>query len=190
MNAALKLMTPDDFLVWCLDQEDRWELVHGVPIRMMTGATRRHDRVVVNLIVELGTRLRGRPCRPNTADVAARMAQGSIRRPDVTIDCGGPPDASLTSEVPTVFFEVLSPSTRTTDMLRRTDEYKAVPSLRHIVLLEPDLPRAWLWSRADQTSPWAEQYIEGLEAALPLAAIAVDLPLASVYDGVGFAPDD
>jgi len=48
-DAAPKLMTADEFLVWCLDREDgRWELIGGVPVRMMTGATQRHDRIVVN----------------------------------------------------------------------------------------------------------------------------------------------
>ncbi|WP_077356471.1 Uma2 family endonuclease [Brevundimonas sp. LM2] len=90
MNAALKLMTPDAFLDWCQSQEDRWELVDGMP-RMMTGATRRHDRIVVNLIADLHSKLRGKPCQPNTADVAALMLHGNVRRPDVTVDCASAP---------------------------------------------------------------------------------------------------
>lgn len=184
MNAALKHMTPDEFLVWCLDQPDRWELVHGIPIRMMTGATHGHDDVVVNLIVELGTRLKGKPCRPKTADIAAKMARGNIRRPDVTVDCGTADRKALASAAPTVFFEVLSPSTRTFDQFRKTEEYKAVPTLRHIVLIDPDRPRVWLWSRADEAAPWSDQDVEGLEADVPLTAIDVSLPMASIYDGV------
>lgn len=189
MNTALKHMTPDDFLVWCQDQPDRWELVHGLPIRMMTGATRTHDQIVVNLIAELHGRMRGKPCRPNTADVAARMPQGNIRRPDVTVDCGGPPNDALESEVPTVFFEVLSKSTRTFDMVRKPEEYKGVPTLRHIVLIDPREPRVWLWSRADQATPWTDQDIEGMEAIVPLVAVGVDLPMASIYDGIAFETD-
>lgn len=189
MNAALKLMTPDDFLDWCQYQEDRWELVNGMPIRMMTGTTQRHDEVVVNLIAELRDRLKGRPCRPRTADVAARMEQGNIRRPDVTVDCGPTVPKALASGAPTVVFEVLSPSTRTTDLLKKTAEYKAVPTLRHIALIEPDVARAWLWSRAEESLSWAEQEIEGLEATMPLTAIAVDLPMAAIYDGIAFEAD-
>ena len=46
-------MEGDEFLLWCLDQEDRYELVNGVPVKMMAGASRAHDRVAVNLIASL-----------------------------------------------------------------------------------------------------------------------------------------
>ena len=188
MNAALKLMTPDAFLDWCQYQEDRWELVDGMP-RMMTGATRAHDRVVVNLIIDLGTKLRGKPCQPSTADVAARMMQGNVRRPDVTVDCASAPDKSLSSEAPTVFFEVLSPSTRTIDLMRKTEEYKQVPTLRHIVIIEPGRPQVLLWSRADEAAVWTNHDIIDLDAVVPLPAIAVDLPLAAIYEGIVFEAD-
>lgn len=187
MNAALKLMTPDDFLAWCLDQEDRWELVDGMP-RMMTGATRIHDRVVVNVIVELGSQLKGKPCQPNTADVAARTPRGNVRRPDVTVDCAGPPDTALASQSPVVFIEVLSPSTRTIDMVRKTDEYKDVPSLRHILLIDPNLARVGHWYRADDATPWASEDITGLEAAVALSAVGVTLPMAAIYTGLDLKP--
>lgn len=62
-------MTADEFLVWCLDQEGKWELVDGEPLLMMAGATDRHDRVVVNLIAMLRSRLRARVAgrRPTTS---------------------------------------------------------------------------------------------------------------------------
>ncbi len=183
MNAALKLMTPDVFLEWCLDQEDRWELVDGMP-RMMTGATRIHDRVVVNVIADLGFRLRGKPCQPNTADVAARTPRGNVRRPDVTVDCGGPPDAELASQAPVVFVEVLSPSTRAIDLVRKTDEYKDVPSLRHILLIDPNIARVGHWSRPDEATPWTSTDVTGLEAEIALTAIDVILPMSEVYAGL------
>ena len=71
-SAAVKLMTADEFLLWQQDKEVRYELVDGVPIEMMTGASDVHDRVVINLIVLLGHQLRGTRCRPTTADVALR----------------------------------------------------------------------------------------------------------------------
>lgn len=40
MKSALKLMVPDAFLEWHLDQQDRWEFVDGMP-RMMTACDAR-----------------------------------------------------------------------------------------------------------------------------------------------------
>lgn len=186
MNAALKQMTPDQFLEWSRDQPERWELYHGMPIRMMTGASNAHDDVVINVISALRERLRGKPCRPRTADVASRMQDGGVRRPDVTVDCGPRAPRSLETVAPAVFIEVLSPSTRGFDLLRKPDEYKKVSTLRHIVLIDPDLPRVWLWSRTDETSPWSDTDLVGIEAAVALTAIGVALPLAVIYDGVEF----
>lgn len=188
MNVAVQPMTPDDFLVWCLDQPDRWELADGDPV-CAGGASQQHDAVVVNLIAALGTWLRGTPIRPHTAAIAARTGKDAVRRPDVTIDCGPIDRAALTSAAPTVFLEVLSPSTRTFDRFRKTEEYKAVPSLRHIVLIDPDRPRVWLWSRGDEATLWSDQDIAGLDAVVPLSAIAVDLPMAAIYNGIEIEAD-
>ena len=85
MNAAPKLMSADAFLSWFLDEEDTWELVNGAPVPMMTGATGRHDRIVVNVMAALHGRLRGGPCRPATDDIALRARADTARRPDVTV---------------------------------------------------------------------------------------------------------
>ena len=51
MTAALKLMEPDEFLIWQLRQDARYELVEGVPLEMMTGASSMHDLIVTNIII-------------------------------------------------------------------------------------------------------------------------------------------
>ena len=51
-GTAEKLMTADEFLLWCLDQEDRYELDNGFVINT-TGASNRHGRIVVNIVASL-----------------------------------------------------------------------------------------------------------------------------------------
>ena len=189
MNAIRKLMTGDEFLTWCLDQEGKWELVNGHPVEidvdpasMMAGAAESHDRIVTNLIIALGARLRGGPCWPKTADQAARIPAGNIRRPDVTVDCGPRAPRSLESTAPSVFFEVLSASTRTFDQIKKPEEYKTVPTLKHFVLLDPNAPRVSIWTRVD--GGWSNAEVEGLEFEIALDGVGVSLPLAEIYDGV------
>ena len=184
MSAALRLMTADEFLTWCLDQEGKWELVDGVPIQMMAGASNFHDVVVVNLIGMLRERLRRGPCRAATADTAARMPRGNIRRPDVTVECAPPERNAFESRAPTVFFEVLSPSSHVYDLVKKPEEYKSVPTLRHFVVLDPAAPRATVWSRDGET--WTSEEQTGLDAALDLPAIGASLPLAEIYEGLNF----
>jgi len=46
-----------------------------------------------------------------------------------------------------VVIEVLSASTRDFDLFGKVEEYKTVPSLRHIVIVDPDEARAVHWIR-------------------------------------------
>lgn len=57
------------------------------PVRAMTGASRRHDRIVVNAIARLRQSLKGKPCEPATADIAIAVPNGNVRRSDVSVDC-------------------------------------------------------------------------------------------------------
>lgn len=188
MSAALKLMSADEFLEWSLHQEERYELVNGRPV-LMTGAKNEHDVIVVNLIAGLHSRLRGGPCRPATADTAARMAHGNVRRPDVTVDRRPPQRGSTESQEPTVFFEVLSPSTRGADLVRKAGEYRLVPTLKHFVLIEPDVLKVLVWSR-DAGGGWPEPVeLTAPEHLIELSTVGVSLPLSEVYAGAPLGDD-
>ena len=45
---------------------------------------------------------------------------------------------------------------------------------------------AAVWSLTDGTTPWTDRDIQGLDAVVPLVTIAVDLSMASIYDGTWF----
>lgn len=194
-DAAHKRMDPDAFLAWRLDQEDIWELVDGVPVlkfdngpEMMAGCTRNRARICTNLILALGGRLKGGPCYALGSDLGVRMAQGNVRQPDVTVECGrGRPD-DLDASDPKVLLEVLSPSTRGMDLVLKTDEYQRLTGLAHFVLLEPKRAMAILWSR-DQDGHWTPERLVGLEGALDLPGVGVSLPMTEVYEDVELAPD-
>src|ERR1019366_1813605 len=80
-------MSPDEFVEWCLTQEERYELVDGVP-KMMTGARKAHDRIVRRAMFVLTGRLLGGSCEPFSKDVAVYIPNGQVRRADVVVDCG------------------------------------------------------------------------------------------------------
>ena len=101
-----------EFFAWVELQPDRYELVDGQPLKMMSGAKNVHDDIVVNLIVALGNQLRGRGCRPFTGDGSVETRPGQIRRPDVGVDCGPRDPNAMMAALPKLVVEVLSPSTR------------------------------------------------------------------------------
>ena len=183
---AIRRMSADAFLNWSLSQPDRHELVDGVP-RAMTGAKRGHDQIVMNAHGMLFNLLRGHRCRAFTADTAVRIPNGNIRRPDAGIDCGAFNRDETWADAPWLVIEVLSPSTRAFDMVDKLEEYKSIPSLCHIVLIDPDTPEARHWSR-EPGGVWDHVRLEGMEVAVRLPDLPGPLDLATLYEGIPFRP--
>jgi hypothetical protein len=132
--SQLRCMTPDEFYRWHSGDENRYALVDDLP-RMMTGASLRHDAVVVNAIAALRQKLHGSRCRPSTADIAFRSPNGNIRRPDVTVECAPIREKSYESSAPEF------------DGSRSLFEYLNTPSLRYVLLVETTTPQVLFQSR-------------------------------------------
>lgn len=180
---AAQRMTSAEFLEWSLAQEESYELVDGRPVAI-TGATQRHDVVLGNLFAALLTRLRGGPCRPFTDDIAVVLPNGNVRRPDISVRCGPLDERSTTTE-PTLVVEVLSPSTRSFDLVRKLNEYQALEGLDCIIMVDPDLPRVICWLR-DEGGGWRDTIKEGLSAVVAVPRLRVELPLGEIYEDLGF----
>ena len=186
-QSALRRMTAEEFLQWDLDQPDaRHELIDGVPVAM-TGARRRHDRIVVNALSQLDVRLRGGPCEAFTPDTAVRIPNGNVRRPDAGVVCGPDDDDMTYAAAPRLVIEMLSPTTRAFDLARKLEEYKSSASLDYILLVDPDMPEVILWSR-NGARGWEHTVVEGLESTIDLPALRITLPLADLYARVRFEP--
>src|SRR4051794_3867032 len=100
LDKRQRRMTPEAFYAWAEPLDEKYELVDGFPVRrtpdleMMTGASKRHDRIVWNLIGAIGNQLRAGPCHGFTSDTAVRTSPLSRRRPDAGIECGARDDQS------------------------------------------------------------------------------------------------
>src|SRR5512137_242260 len=104
-EVAHQRMTVEEFLDWQSRQDRNYELVDGVPIlplKSMTGATQRHDRVTVNIMGQLYSQLRRTPCRPSTDDIALVTKKRNIRRPDITVQCAEADPKGMTAVEPRV----------------------------------------------------------------------------------------
>jgi Uma2 family endonuclease len=184
----LRRMTPDEFFAWQEKQDKLYELVDGLPLlplKMMTGASRAHDRVVVNIIRELANQLRGGPCQPTTQDLAVRVPSGNIRRPDITVECGKGDRRDVAVREPRVVIEVLSPSTMNFDRVRKLPEYQTIPAVSHILLVDTEAPRIGLWSRS-LSGGWVNTNHDGVDEIVQLPAVAASLSLTDVYEGLTF----
>lgn len=174
MSAALKPITLDEFLEWEAEQEERFEF-DGIQPVAMTGVSFAHARLVTQLILALGARLRP-GCMPLANDMKV-VTEGRVRYPDVTVVCG-PVEATADRVSPTVIFEVSSRSTALTDRRVKSLEYAKHSSVMVYVTLEQTEPMAVLRRRG---TGWQEEPLDGADAVMRLPEIGVELPLSLLY---------
>ncbi len=188
-DAQQRTMSVEEFLEWNLSQDERYELVDGfpVPLRAMAGATRPHDRIVVNLIAGLHGQLRGGPCVPCTADTAVRTKIKNVRRPDVTIECSPASRGSMEALKPIAVFEVLSPTTRKIDRTIKLEEYRRHPTLRTIVHIDPDAMDVVVFTRGADGN-WNDARFDQPDDMILVADTSAALRLSDIYDGVPIDP--
>ena len=186
-------MSPEAYFAWEADQPDRHEFYDG-EVFAMAGGTERHAAITANVVIELGTRLRARGCRPYTSDLRVQLA--AERRyvyPDFTAVCGEPEfldDDRLTLLNPTLVVEVLSSSTADFDRGTKALWYRALPSLESILIVAQDAPAVTAYRR--DGDHWRTDDVTGLGATVDALGEAVEL--ADLYRDVTFesepdAPD-
>jgi Uma2 family endonuclease len=187
MNQALrKPLTLAEFLEWEQRQELRYEFDGFQPIAM-TGGTFAHARIQANLAVSLGGRLRGKPCTFVGSDLKIEVA-GRVRYPDGFVVCSPVPNTSIIVADPVVIFEILSPSTSSTDRILKNREYAATPSVQRYVILEQDRVAATVFARIE--GDWVGHVLLE-DAVLTMPEIGVEIPLAELYEGLVFdSPED
>lgn len=186
-DAARRSMTLDEFLVWQEGRDERYEFIDGEP-RAMTGATLTHDIITVNILRELSVALRGKPCRATTSDVAVRLPNGNLRRPDATVECSSRTDGMMAHQ-PIAIFEVLSPSTRVLDQTVKFVEYQSLASLTYYVLVQQERPDISIYHRQDDGA-WTFEVVSGLDGIVALDGVGATLAVADLYDRISFEPSE
>ena len=191
-NTATKRMSIDEFFVWQQGQEDRYELVDGVPVimrdplTMMTGASSLHDRITSNVLIALGNQLRDGPCWPATADLALRTKIRSLRRADVLVTCDEPRPDVYEAQEPKMVVEVLSPSNKGLPWQRKIEEYRQHGKLVYLLLIASEGEAATLIRRNGEG--WTHEDFDGREPVIELPAIGCRLMMAEIYRGVIVQP--
>lgn len=180
---ALARLPYADYLALESTSEVRHEYYEG-QVFAIAGGSGAHARLKSNLIVAIGSALRGRPCSVRDVDQRVRVpSTGLATYPDLSVVCGArEPDVedphALTN--PTLLAEVLSPTTAAYDRGQKFDQYQQLPTLRQYLLLDSERRHADLYTRLED-GRWARAgYAAG---AVHLESIGVVIDLEEVYAG-------
>lgn len=174
--------TVDEFLAWEERQAERYEFVGGV-LRLMSGGTANHDLVGMNIGGALRAALRGGACFVHGSNLKIRSPDRAVMYPDVFVRCGENRGDAQVIDDPVLVVEVLSPSTQRDDLTLKRWAYQAIPTLQAILLVSARSAAIELAEREPDGS-WRSRHYRGLDVAVPLAALGIELPAAEVYMGV------
>ena len=164
----------------------RHEFLDG-QIFAMAGGTPEHAALSAAVLVLLGARLRGGPCRAYSADLRIRVAAtGLATYADASVVCGEPErDPSSPTHVtnPTVVVEVLSPRTEEYDRGDKRSHYEKIDSLREYVLVAQDVQRVEIYARA-ASGDW-EHRVFGNGDTVEIPSIALRFAVDELYEIAG-----
>jgi len=161
----------------------------GGAVHAMAGATNQHNTIATTALLSIGSQLRGKPCQPFNSDTKVRIEFPDHTRfyyPDAMVVCHQNPSGDHFQDQPVVVIEVLSDSTRRTDLGEKRDAYLTIPSLHVLLFVEPDFPAVTVHRRQAEGG-FAIEYHTGLDGAIPLPEIDAALPLAELYERVEFS---
>jgi Uma2 family endonuclease len=154
---------------------------------MMVGATRSHALLVRRLARSLEDRTAVGRYEVVTNDLGVKTPDG-VRYPDVVLDLAGGNGKDLATTAPVLIAEVLSRSSRRTDLIEKAADYTRLPSLLAYLVLSQDEPRAWLWVR-DSEAWTGPTVIEGVHGVIEVSSLSLSIPLKLLYPQPASKPD-
>ena len=183
-------LTPAEYLAGERKREYKSEYWNG-ELYAMAGASERHNLITTNVVIELGTQLRGRSCKVYPSDMRVQIkVTGLYTYPDVVVVCGKPRFEDEDNDTllnPTVLVEVLSKSTETYDRGKKFENYRTLDSLTEYVMIAQDRVHVEHYVR-QLDNQWLLSEAKALQDVIELPTIQCTLALADVYDKVDLQP--
>jgi Uma2 family endonuclease len=184
----LAYITSEEYLAIERKAEFKSEYFNG-EIFAMSGASPEHNQITANVLAEIHTQFKKRPCRVYMNDMRVKVSPtGLYTYPDIVALCEQARfDDKQTDTLlnPTVIIEVLSDSTEDYDRGKKFQHYRTLASLQEYLLIAQDKCHIEHYIR-QTNNQWLFSDINDLEATLELPSIECSLILADIYDKVEF----
>ena len=178
--------SPEEYVIWERSQPYKSEYVGG-KIISMAGASPKHNKILSNIIGEVNSFLKGKPCNIYPSDLRVFVkSKDSYFYPDATIVCG---ELELTDEFkdtiknPTVIFEILSPSTTDYDLGRKFFCYMQIDSLKEYITIDTASTQVRI-NRKQANGAWLFEEYYAIEDYVIIESIGLTINLKDVYSDV------
>ena len=181
---ALKLeqesewISEDAYLQSELLSETKHEYIDGA-VYAMTGASKNHQRITVNVLSDLLTQLRNTSFEAFASAIKVKVGS-KFFYPDVMVVCKDDSGNDYYTENPVIIVEVLSKSTRKMDQTAKKFAYQTLPTLKEYVLIEQDFVDVEVCRRSEG---WiSRHYFMGDDVTFD--SVGLTLSVADIYQRV------
>jgi len=183
--------TPEEYLEFERRQiEAKHEYLDG-EIFPMPGGTRRHAKIVMNILTELTTQFWDRPFEAFGPELRVKVsATGLYTYPDVLITGNEPAVEDEHDDTvldPIVIMEVLSDSTESYDRGKKFVHYRGLDSLKEYFLVSQKEYRIERFLRQDDGN-WLYSEVTDPEGSIEIPSVVCRVPLSRIYRKVKFEP--
>lgn len=130
MQAQLAYISFPDYLKAEESSQIRHEYLNG-QIFAMTGRSREHNLITLNIDTQLRNHLRGKSCQVFVSDMKVRIEKDDVSYyADVVVTCNPQDKENFFLTKPCLIVEVLSPSTENIDRREKLMAYKKIEDLQ------------------------------------------------------------
>ncbi len=156
----------------------------------MSGAKMPHNAISSNLMISLGSKLKGKKCKPYGSDVRIHIQANTLfTYPDISIICGevitlNNDDYNVLN--PTVIIEILSKSTRNYDRGEKFKLYRDIPTLKEYIQADSESIHIEVF-RLNEANRWELEEYDSITEDLQVKAIDEKILIAEIYEGVNIA---
>ncbi|EWH08486.1 hypothetical protein DS2_17140 [Catenovulum agarivorans DS-2] len=171
-------ITVEEYLNGELISDTKHELVNG-QVYAMTGASKNHERISLNILSEFKYHLKNSPCEPFGSDIKIKV-RDNFYYPDALVDCSVDETTPYYTKTPVIAVEVISKSTRKIDEQIKRMEYINIPTLVEYVIIEQDYVDVAVFRKSDQWRP--THYFLGDE--IHFESIGLTLAVEEIYSRV------
>ncbi len=189
-------MSPEEYLAWEAEQDDKYEYENG-EIIAMTGGTIPHSQIPANLASVLIPHLRGKKCKVSISDAKVLTRSGKYYYPDIVVSCDNRDRFSRDFlQYPVLIAEVLSPTTEARDRGIKQQNYMLIDTLQTYILITPDRPRIEIYQRcSDRAWEYLSIAIEQTtfeqdDPHVHITSIDLQFPLSALYENIDFLDNE
>jgi Uma2 family endonuclease len=185
-EAAFKRMTVAEFLRWEDGTDTRYELLGGSPVAIAPPAVA-HGILAARLCAGIEAALQSR--RPYMAQLKAAIARpdrdDTCYVADLAVTCKPPQRGDQLIADLVIIVEILSPSTGLYDRQTKVADYRRIPRVEEILLIDSASVFAEVLRR--EGDRWITEIVRGPQATLSLVSIGMTATMSELYEGIDLA---